>query len=75
MTLDPAEIAHWLRFCVGLLEFADTVDQEVLKPLLYKSVGATLETTSLRLVLKFLGMSREAKYFSGADGVIMDRRL
>ena len=74
MTLDPQEIAHWLRFCVQLVEFADTVDQEVLRIYLNRYSHETRETMSLKTILEELGMPREAKYFAGADGITMDHR-
>jgi hypothetical protein len=74
MTLDPMEIAHWLRFCVQLLEFADTVDQEVLRIFLYRYSHETKETMNLKTILEELGMPREAEYFAGADGVTMHHR-
>lgn len=72
MTLDPQEIAHWIRFCVGFLEFADTVDPNVLVPVLRNYIN---DDPKLEDIINLLGMPREAKYFADADGIITDQRL
>jgi hypothetical protein len=74
MTLDPVETEHWIRFCVGLLEFADTVSKPALERFLEEYVDKSLDELSIKDLFETLGMPREGKYFAKADGVKYDQR-
>jgi hypothetical protein len=62
-SLDPQEIAHWIRLCVGFLEFVDTVEKERLKPFLEEHIGDGIGDFGLENALVSLGLPREAGYF------------
>jgi hypothetical protein len=74
MTLDRVEAEHWIRACVGLLEFADTVSDVQLKGFLKEHFDDTIDQLSLEKLFQLLGMPREGKYFAKADGFQNDRR-
>jgi hypothetical protein len=74
MTLDPVETEHWIRFCVGILEFADTVSKPALERFLEEYVHKSLDELSIKELFETLGMPREGKYFAKADGIKYDQR-
>ncbi len=55
-TLDFEELELWIKFCVLLLQFADSVDQKILFPFLRAHVEQSVEKYPLERVLKRLGM-------------------
>lgn len=62
-TLDKVAVARWICVCVGLLEFASTVEKGTLEPFLEEHIGHSPDDFSLDDVLKALGMPREAEYY------------
>jgi len=62
-TFDPQEIAHWIRLCVGFLEFADTVEKSTLRPFLEAHINDKIEDFGLENALLSLGLPREAEYY------------
>lgn len=62
-TLDPQRVAHWLRLCVGLLEFSDTVEKATLVPFLEEHIDHDVQEFGLDKALQALGLPREAKYY------------
>jgi hypothetical protein len=64
----------WIRLCVGLVEFADTVESEqILRMFLEKNLDDP-PALGLEQALNVLGMPREAKYFANANGLTEDHR-
>jgi hypothetical protein len=49
--------------CVGLLEFASTVEKSTLEPFLEGHFDRSPDDFSLEDVLKAMGMPREAEYY------------
>jgi hypothetical protein len=62
-SLDPQEIAHWIRLCVGFLEFADTVEKGKLRTFLEGHINDSIGDFGLENALVSLGLPREARYF------------
>ncbi|KAH6678450.1 putative amidoligase enzyme-domain-containing protein [Halenospora varia] len=62
-TLDPIRIGHWIRTCIGLVEFAHTVDTPVLKAFLYARIEDDLSDFSVVNVLKAVGLPVQARYY------------
>ena len=57
-------VRNWGRFCVGLVEFADTVDETVLKEFLLRHISDTPETFCIGQVCTALGMPDIAEYYT-----------
>jgi len=74
MTLDPVETEHWIRFCVGLVEFADTVSKPPLERFLEDCVHQSPDELSIKDLFEMLGIPREGEYFAKADGIKYDQR-
>jgi len=62
-TLSPEESANWARFCVGLLEFADTVKEDRLRLFLERHIDHTPKDFMLGQVLVALGMPHLVTHF------------
>jgi len=67
-------VAHWIRLCVGMLEFSDTVEISTLQPFLEEHIDQSVTDFGLEEVLTSLGMPREAKYFAEANHDKIDGR-
>jgi hypothetical protein len=64
----------WIKLCVGLVEFADTVESEQILHAFLEKHMEDPPVLGLEEVLNLLGMPREAKYFTNANGLIEDHR-
>jgi hypothetical protein len=62
-TLNPEESANRARFCIGLLEFADSVEWDRLGAFLDRHIDQTPENFTLGQVLVALGMSSFVPHF------------
>jgi len=69
MTLNCERVDHWLRFCVGLVEFAGNVDMKALKPFLEEHVDGS-GGMDLKGALTEIGLQREALYF----GAVIEKK-
>jgi hypothetical protein len=63
-TLDPERSTNWARFCVGCLEFADTVPQDALEKFLKKHIRDSPTDFNIGQVLTALGMPYLAAWFT-----------
>lgn len=72
-TMDPERVVNWIRFCAGLLEFADTVKQETLRPFLERHLELPDATgpavLNMGQILTALGMYDIAGYYHNLVGV------
>ncbi|CAG8951866.1 hypothetical protein HYFRA_00005670 [Hymenoscyphus fraxineus] len=64
-TLDPEVVNNWIKLCVGLLEFADTVDKDVLLDHLKREGNHSAER-DIRSILHGLGMQQLAEFYGRA---------
>lgn len=64
MTLSAARVDHWICLCVGLVEFSDTIDRELLENFLNVVVDLKEEVFPLQEVLETIGLPREAEFYS-----------
>ncbi|KAH6669358.1 putative amidoligase enzyme-domain-containing protein, partial [Halenospora varia] len=55
-TLDPERVVNWIRFCVGLVEYAESVDMRDLKPFLYEHIDHEPADFDIAKVIEALGM-------------------
>jgi hypothetical protein len=62
-TLDPERVANWARLCVGLVEFADTVDEDALHGFLERHIDHSPDEFATGQVLTALGMGHLAAYY------------
>jgi len=63
-TLDPERATNWARFCVGCLEFADTVPREALEKFLKKHILDSPTDFTIGQVLTALGMPYLAPFYT-----------
>lgn len=49
-TLDSERVAHWVNVCVGLVEFADTVDSDLLESFLHRHIDDNEEYNVIDLL-------------------------
>ena len=63
-TIDGVQIASWIRVCVGLVEFADTVDDKFLEWFCRAHVRDEVEDYSIGMFLNAVGLPIEAVYYS-----------
>jgi hypothetical protein len=67
VSIEPDTVAAWARFCVGLVEFADSVNYEVLKTFLHYHIDDNPKTDfNIRQIMKALVMSDIAEYYTGS---------
>jgi hypothetical protein len=64
MTLDPMRVDHWIRLCVGIIEFSDTIEKDLLEQFLDTLIDQPVEDLSLREVLESIGLPREADFYA-----------
>jgi len=64
MTLDPARVENWIRLCVGIIEFSDTIEKDLLEQFLETLIDQPVEALSLREVLESIGLLREADFYA-----------
>ena len=62
-TLDTERVGHWIRLCVGLVEFADSVEDNALERFLQENVNASIEDFSVESLLKALRLPVQARYY------------
>ena len=62
-TLDVERVGHWIRLCVGLAEFADSIDDDVLDRFLREKVNASIDEFSVESLLKALRLPAQAQYY------------
>jgi hypothetical protein len=63
-TLDPARATNWARFFVGLLDFSDMVDRDVLDDFLGRHIDDSPADFTIGQVLTALGMPYLAEFFT-----------
>lgn len=63
-TADDSRIVHWLKLCVGLVEFAYKVDFRILKPFLEAHIDDEAEDFSLVELLKAVGLPVQMLFYS-----------
>ncbi|EHK98114.1 hypothetical protein M7I_6166 [Glarea lozoyensis 74030] len=63
-SVDPDVVENWTRFCVGLVEFADSVDSAVLEDFLSRHIGDTPETFGIGKVCAAVGLPHLAEYYT-----------
>jgi hypothetical protein len=73
MTLSPIRVENWIRLCVGLVEFSDTINRDLLEKFLDVAIDESVENLSLKDFLNSIGLHREAEYYSTmrAEGLDM----
>lgn len=62
-TLNPIRVENWTRLCIGLFEFADTVQLEVLAPFLRRHINKPPEDFTIGQVLTSVGLPYLADFF------------
>ncbi|CAG8974317.1 hypothetical protein HYALB_00006165 [Hymenoscyphus albidus] len=62
-TLNHEEITNWTTLCVGLLEFADTVDSGLLRTYLERHIDHSPDDFGIEQVLYRLGLRNIARYY------------
>lgn len=62
-TLSPDRITAWVNVCAGLVEFADTVEDELLEPFLRSHVNDELEDYTVIDLLRAIGRPGEAEFY------------
>jgi hypothetical protein len=62
-SLDPEVVETWTRFCVGLVEFADSIDNTVLEKILDQRIRETPESFGIGKLCASLGMPDLAAYY------------
>ncbi|KAF4627696.1 hypothetical protein G7Y89_g10459 [Cudoniella acicularis] len=70
-TLDPPRVMNWIRFCVGIVEFAGAVDDKVLAEFLQRHIDHTPGEFSIGKVLTALDMPDISNYYK--NNVIWQR--
>jgi hypothetical protein len=63
-SVDPDVVENWTRFCVGLVEFADSVDSAVLEEFLYRHIGDTPEMFGIGKVCASVGLPHLTGYYT-----------
>lgn len=63
-TLSPDKILAWINICAGLVEFADTVEDDLLEDFLKSHVGDELEDYTAIDLLRAIGLPDEAEFYS-----------
>ncbi|CAG8953843.1 hypothetical protein HYFRA_00006735 [Hymenoscyphus fraxineus] len=62
-TVDPRRVVNWIRFCVGLVEFADTCEPETLNNFLRRNIHDSLNIMNMGMICEALGMRRIGWYY------------
>lgn len=62
-TLDSERIVNWINVCVGLVEFADTIDPDELDKFLWSHIDYADEFTVIDL-LRVIGRPAEAEFYA-----------
>lgn len=72
-TVDPERVLNWIRFCVGVLEFSDEVEEESLLPFLHRHLelpdASGPAVLNMGEILTALGMYDIAGYYHNIVGV------
>lgn len=63
-TLDPERVAMWIRSCVGLLEFSETVNEANLIPFLEENIDSSVGVMNIAVVLDALRMPAQGLFYS-----------
>lgn len=63
-TMDGAEVANWVRCCVGLVQFAKETSKNVMRAFL-KDEAAKVSASSVRQILVTIGMVESAMWAGG----------
>lgn len=72
-TLDPTVVNNWTKLCVGLLEFADTVDPNILRAYLERHIDESPEEFPIEKILYGLGMPDIAEYYGKLAKDLLER--
>ncbi|CZS90294.1 hypothetical protein WAI453_004237 [Rhynchosporium graminicola] len=65
------ELEPWIKFCLGLVLFADSIEQSKLATFLRANIGRSVEEMPLELVLRKLDMADLAVYYP--EKIMKDR--
>lgn len=63
-TMDPDRILNWVNVCLGLVEFADTVDSDSLEKFLWSHIDDEEEAFDVIDLLRAIGRPAEADFYS-----------
>ena len=61
--LDPVSISHWIKLCVGLIDFAHRVPLEILAPFLLLHIDDDLQEFNIVQLLKALGLPQQMLFY------------
>lgn len=62
-TIDPTRVTNWVRFCVGLMELADTCVPQYLRKFLNRNIDDRLHIMNMGMICSALGMYEIAEYY------------
>lgn len=62
-TIDPTRVTNWVRFCAGLMEFADTCEPETLRKFTARNIHDRLNIMNMKMICDALGMWDIAQYY------------
>jgi Putative amidoligase enzyme len=62
-TIDGQRIVHWIKFCVGLVQFAYTVPFSILEPFLQAHIDDSAEDFSVVPLLKAIGLPSQMLFY------------
>jgi hypothetical protein len=63
-SIDPNAVANWARFCVGLVEFAESRDSKTMKTFLDDYIHIHKDDLSIMQITEDLGMPDIAQYYT-----------